>query len=290
MGPARPRDVSGDGRRDLLALNDDGLHVHLATADGLPAVPTRIEALPDYLKNEPKDAKKKTTNDTTLILADVDGDGDPDLIARKEQEADGFENGTITLLVLVNDGQRMLPDKPQQVLRFEAAELRIEITDVDGDGRPDLFLRKFELPSMFEAVTGLEFTLSHLLFRGRSGKVPFERKPDMRQTRTFDENTVQEAIANRHLTLDCSGDGVADLVEVDLEGRIAIRRLKLRSSFLGGKRWSLDEDPWKRFDVRGSLAALTVRDLNGDGLGDIISPSDEALIILLSQRGTGGTR
>jgi hypothetical protein len=277
-------DVDGDGHDDLLVLEDLELSVYLADSAGaIPTSPTRIEALPDYLRTDDEDENDEDRS-ISIRFADLDGDGDQDILARDATDPDGFENGSFSLRILLNDGERLLPDKPQQVLRFEAAELRVHVTDVDGDGRPDLALRKFELPSLLDAVTGLEFTLTHLLFLGKEkGSRPFERKPALKQGQTFDETTLQEAIKNRELAMDCDGDGVADMVEVDLKGRIAIRRLKLEDGFFSGPSWSIEESPWLRFDTYGSVNSIQVRDLNNDGLGDIISAGSETATILLSR-------
>ena len=212
-------------------------------------------------------------------------DDDPnDVLARQRAGDDGLANEEISIFVLVNDGERLLPPEPRQVLRFEAAELRVEVTDVDGDGLPDLALRKFEMPGLIDAMTGLEFTLTYLIFLGESGERPFGRKPVLKQSQTFDETTLQDAIKNRELTMDCDGDGIADLVEVDFDGNITIRRLAHDESFFGGGAWTLESSPWLRFETFGSIESIQVRDLNGDGLGDIISEGPEALTVLLSVR------
>ena len=105
----------------------------------------------------------------------------------------------------------------------------------------------------------------------------------------YDEETIVELVANRNLTMDCDGDGLADLVEVDLDGRVGIRRLRRSSSFFGGTSWSLERSHWKRFETGGSIRSLDVRDLNGDGLGDVVSAGERRLTILLSVR-PGGRR
>ena len=279
-GPALA-DVDGDGALDLVQKNGEELQLFLSDGAGLPSEPTRIETLASARVSEPEEDESWSS----LRLVDLDGDGDLDALARFDLEGEGLENEEITLSLFVNDGQRLLPEKPQQILRFEAAELRARVADVDGDGRPDLIVRKFELPSFLDSMTGLEFRLTHLVYLGESGARPFARKPALKQVQTFDENTIRGAIANRQMTLDCDGDGIADMVEVDLNGRVAIRRLRRDTGFFGGESWELDEAPWRRFEVFGSIEALSVRDLNGDGLGDIVSESDEALTILLS---TGG--
>jgi FG-GAP-like repeat len=273
-------DVNGDGAADLLMLGDDELRVHLSKGGRFRAEPDRRESFPDYLLLDDENES------LVLRLEDLDGDGDPDLLGTVEREADGFEDSDLRLLLLINDGQRMLPATPNQVLRIEAAVIRVEVLDADGDGRPDLSLRKFNLPSLVETVTGLEFTMTYLLFLGeRASDRVVARKPAMRQSETFDENSVSEVLKYRVFKLDCDGDGRPDVVEVDLQGRIAIRRLTFDSGFFSGDTWELDSDPWRRFDVRGDVEQLEVIDLNGDGLGDVISRGPSGLTLLMSREG-----
>ena len=277
-------DLDGDGAVDLVTWADDRLQVYAGgPGGGVASEPTRVEARPAYLSD----------GDADLRFVDLDGDGDLDLLARKEDDDESdssdLENGEVSLYVLLNDGARLFPAQPDQILRFEAAELRARVTDVDGDGRPDLAIRKFELPSLIGAVTGLEFKLTHLLFRGQADGPPFERKPALDQTETYDENSIQGAIKNRALVLDCDGDGIADLVEIDLAGRIAIRRLRREKSFFGGASWSVERTPWVRFDAFGDIESVDVRDLNDDGLGDIVSRGERSLTVLLSAA-EGGRR
>ena len=277
-------DLDGDGDRDLVRWAEDGLHIHLHGPDGIRPTPDRVEALPAYLQEH--------EDELSLRLVDFDGDGRRDLLGQIDKNAEDFENSEITLLILVNDGKRMLPALPGQILRFAAAMVNAELVDVNADGRPDLVVREFELPGLVDTVTGLEFRLTHLVYPAASrGARMFERKPLLKQSQVFDEESVGAAIANRHLALDCDGDGIPDLVEVDLHGRIAIRRLVHESSFFGGDRWKLEVDPWKRFDAQGSIDSLAVRDLNGDGLGDIVSRGRRSLTVFLSaRRGGGGGR
>lgn len=272
-------DVDGDGAQDLVFEHEEALHVHLARAGRFALEPDRREAFPDYLKHEDDENVA-----TELQLVDLDGDGDADVIARRRRDGDGLENADINLLLLRNDGKRLFPEQPTQVLRFEAAVLRVDVADANGDGRPDLVLRKFELPGLLGTVTGLEFTLTHLVFFGEKGARFFERKPALEQKRTFDESTIQEAIANRSMRLDADGDGLADLVEVDLAGRIAIRRLRKDKGFFTGTTWTLDESPWKRFGNVGSIESLEVDDWNGDGLVDIASRGSTGFTLILSRR------
>ncbi len=264
--------VDRDGREDLVRRTASGIAIHLQTESGFRAEPDRVEEWPAYLED-----------DVVLELVDLDGDGDTDVVAVEDPDG-GVDNDEIQVFALRNDGARLLPEKPHQVLRFEAAEITVQCADIDGDGRVDLALRKFEMPSLLDAVSGLEFTLTHLLFRGEEGKRPFERKPVVKTAETFDEKTFETVVKRRVWRLDCSGDGLADVVEIDLQGRISMRRLLVSKSFFGGESWEIEATPWRRFPTTGNIEEVEVRDLNGDGLADVVSETGSALTILLSSR------
>lgn len=266
-------DVDGDGLLDLLAWTDEGLAMHAQGADE----PSWVQPLPEYLN--PKDTSR------SLTLADLDGDGDLDVLAKLTEDAEGLNNSSVRLLILLQDGGRFFPSKPNQVLRFSAAEMRTQVTDVNGDGRLDLVIRKFELPGLLESINGLEFRFTHLVFFG--SKRGFERKPSVKEVEVYDENSVASAIANYKLVRDCDGDGHADLVALDLEGRLSVRRIIKKSSFFGGDTWRLEVAPWKLFNTRGAITSLDVPDLNGDGLGDLVSLGSKRLTVFLSQRRKG---
>ena len=274
-------DVDGDGARDLVALTPDELVVHWNAGEGSDGAfarrPPRIEARPAYLDHDEVD----------LEVVDLDGDGDPDLLARTSDEVDGIGAEQVSVLALLNDGTRLFPERPDQVLRFETNDLTVFATDVDGDGRVDLALRKFELPSFLDMVTDVEFKLTFLLYLGVDGPRPFERKPVLKKAQAVDEAGLVEQLANRAIEMDCDGDGLADVVEIDTEGRVSIRRLVHDRGFFGGSTWSLEDTPWARFQTFGSIESIEVRDLNRDGLGDVISRGPKALSLLLSTPGAG---
>ena len=268
-------DVDGDGRPDMVLLDGNQLKVHIATSAGIPEHPTRVEELPEYLRRENIRA--------ALRIVDIDGDGDVDVLGLWSEDISGLENGQWRVFVMHSTKTALLPAKPTQVLRFEAAELNATIADVDGDGRPDLAIRRFQMPSMLETVTGLEFRFAHILYLGRKDGT-FDRRPALKSEKSYDEESIREVIANRILSMDCSGDGIADLVEIDLAGTLAVRRLRKESSFFGADTWKIDEGYWKRYASRGSVSSLEVLDLNNDGLGDIVSASKSVLTVYLSQR------
>jgi len=268
-------DVDGDRLRDLVVLDGDELRVHLGSANGFAAAPSRVEKLPEYLK--------RGDDAAALELVDLDGDGRLDVLATWNEEFEGFENVEWRVLVLLATKERLFPAEPNQVLRFEAANVSAEVGRIDGDARPDLVVRTFAVPSLVAAATGLTFEQTQLVYVGVRGG--FERKPLFRQARTFDENGVREVIANRVMRMDMSGDGLGDLVEVALDGKVTIKRLRKESGFFSGTTWQIDEAPWKSYATRGSVLSLDVRDRNGDGLGDVVSRAENGLTVLLSKKG-----
>jgi len=269
-------DTNGDGRQDLLIRRGDKLILFEAGADGLPSTPTRTETLPEYLDKE--------DHDLVLRLHDLDGDGDTDILAWLSPETDGIEKRVFNYLVLLNDGARLLPEQPDQVLRFKGSGSESEVTDVDDDGRPDLVITKYELPELTDVLTGFNFRRSAYVYFA-ADKQPFDRKPALRDEQSFDIESLQDALVRRRIAADLSGDGIADLVEVDLSGRVAIRRLGEESSFFGGSDWTIEDRAWKRFELGADVSSLEVTDLNGDGIGDLVNPRDDGISLMLSRRG-----
>lgn len=270
-------DVDGDRRLDMLFLEEKVLRIHTLGTD--PAAATEVE-LPAYLKMGEEDI------DVDITPVDVDGDGDVDLMVRIAPDSDGLGNRTLDLLVLRNHGGQLLPAKPDQVLRFEAAEIRFRVIDANGDGRPDLCVRKFEMPSVMEVTTGLEFRSSTLVYFGKA-KGPrgpaFDRKPAVKEQQVFDAESLGQALGRKRLGLDASGDGLADEVEVGLNGEIEIRRLRKESSFFSGDTWKLESTPWRSFDALGNIGDLTVADVNGDGIADLLSSGEDSVAVLVSR-------
>lgn len=272
-------DVNGDGRTDVLVLGQDGLHVYLAGDGGFSSDPSRIEPLPEWLD--------KDDSELRLRLADLDGDGDVDLIARSSPDQRRLDSVTFTYFVLVNDGQRLFPEQPQQVLRFDGTGTEFQATDVDGDGRLDLVVTKYVLPSLTDLVTGFRLERGAYVFLGRTrGPEPFERKPSLRDEQVFTMDSLQDALVVRQIPGDLSGDGIADLVEVDLTGRVAVRRITHEEGAFGGGSWELEGDAWKRFDLGSDLKRLQVQDVNGDGLTDLANPRAGNFELVLSRKGS----
>ena len=205
-------------------------------SDGFSAEPTRIEPLPDWLFKEDTDLR--------LRLVDLDGDGKVDLIARASPSQHKIDTVTFTYFVMINDGTRIIPEQPQQVLRFDGTGTDSQVTDVNGDGRLDFVITKYVLPKLTDLVSGFRFERGAYVFFGKAkGPEPFERKPALRDEQTFTIDSLQDALVQRQIPGDLSGDGIADLVEADLTGRVAVRRITHEDGRLGGGSWELRPTP-----------------------------------------------
>jgi hypothetical protein len=240
-----------------------------------------VELLPDWLPVQ--------DHELILTLRDLDGDGDLDLLARSSKDRNSIDRIVFTYFVLLNDGQRMIPEQPDQVLRFEGSGTESAVTDVDGDGRPDLIVTKWELPSLKELFSGFKLRRSTSVFFAGKG-TPFEKKFGLHDEQVFSIDSLQDALVLRFIEGDLSGDGIADMVEVGLGGDVLVRRIVRRSRFLGPDEWQIEAQPWKRFEMGVDLRGLKLLDINGDGLPDLLNPGRETLALMLSQRGREASR
>ncbi len=264
-------DIDGDGIKDVLVLGKDELRFHRSGS----LEPTRIETLPAYM--DPGKARRR------LMLEDADGDGDIDLLVIKQARFKALGTDPSVILVLINDGKSLLPESPTQILRFEGIELVAQFADVNGDDRRDLVIRKFELPGITDSLTGLKFHFTHLVHFG-NGKA-FDRKATVRHEEVYDESDIQAAVGSYDMSLDCSGDGVADLVAINLQGELTLRRVQFKKGgFFSADTWALEPAPWKVFPTGSLYGLLKVIDLNRDGIGDLIAQREEGLTIQISKR------
>jgi hypothetical protein len=274
-------DLNNDGHIDLVTKGGNALRIHLATDQGIPHEPVRTEKYPGLMvhNNVRRD----------IEFHDLDADGDLDALVRLREARDGFSIGDITIrfLVMKNDGGQLLSETPNQVLTFSGMSVRASVADINGDGLQDLVISKVAAPGLGDLVTiadGLNFTRNTMAFFGE-GDARFSRTPNLDPPPiSFDEDSVEDAISRRLLSEDFNGDGIADLVDVDLTGQIAIYRVFKESGFFSGESWELDETPWQRFEVRGDIRDLHASDVNGDDLGDVVSFRDNGVTLLLSRR------
>jgi len=251
--------IGNNGRNRFLA--NDGLGGFVdETAERLPGVS------PDGGGPSASEAESRPSGDRTqdLELADVDGDGDLDLVVGNEDRN----------RLLINDGTGVFSDETAKrlVFRDEPEETReADFGDIDGDGDPDLFfanVRAFVRGAnprnrlLLNDGTGHFTDVSdRYLAAAESPRSPAARP-------SFDADFI-----------DINADGAPDLVTADTEegwrsparARVLINTsAEDGNAALEGVRRFVDET--ERFfptTARGNGFDVEAADLDGDGTQEI---------------------
>jgi hypothetical protein len=194
---------------------------------------------------------------TDVAIAELDGEGLPDLVVVREDDADpdaepGGEPGRQDVTV-VRGGTPI-------ALHYASgldAPRDVEPGDLDGDGRPEIVL------------AGDEPSVSVLRNEGGGGFADGDLAP-----------TAAGGATRRIALTDLDGDGRLDLLATD-SGAAAL--LVLRGDGTGGLQ-PLGPRPT---GLPGAATAVTAGDVNGDGAIDALAGGDGAFAALLGDRGGG---
>ncbi|HSZ57445.1 MAG TPA: FG-GAP-like repeat-containing protein [Tepidisphaeraceae bacterium] len=233
-------DVNGDGRADLIVAGQSGVSVLLGNGNGT--------FLPGYTVGvgDPGFEQRRT-----LAVADVNGDGKPDLIVGNYYAND--------VAVLLGNGNGTF----QAPLTFaNTSPYLISVADINGDGRPDLVIA--DLGPNAEDV-------SVLLGNGNG---------------TFQSaQTVFHPLSNRFsfTVADVNGDGKPDLLVAQPYGYY--RGISL---LLGNGNGTFKAP--QTLNVGGSYPVsprnVAVADVNGDGNSDLVAGQPTTSVLLGNGNGT----
>jgi hypothetical protein len=130
-------DLNGDGRPDLIVANNGGpgtVSVLLNTT--APGATTASFAAQQTFAtgNHP----------LSVVVADLNGDGRPDLIVANYEE-DPYTDGTVSVLLNTTaPGATTASFAAQQTFATGSGPFSVAAADVNGDGRPDLILANFD--------------------------------------------------------------------------------------------------------------------------------------------------
>lgn len=238
-------DVDGDALPDVLVLDPDAGHAWYPNLDG-----QRFGA------RTPMDRAPVSLNNPGVQLADMDGDGAADLVARVSDQADGFRFYRGGDAAGFGEAQRIQPNPPQG---FSDPDVRL--VDLDLDRLTD-WIRT-------DAATG-EVVVAYN--QGGGAFSAPERLPPV------DPVEIIRFATGARLA-DVNGDGLSDVV--------AVRSGSVR--YWPGTGFG-------RFDAEivlegapilddGELSRLQVRDLDGDGLADLAAVGVRTLRVWLNHSG-----
>ncbi|WJS85982.1 FG-GAP-like repeat-containing protein [Paracoccus sp. TOH] len=240
-------DLNGDGRADLIAFGDGGVHV--ALSDG-----TRFVDAGRWLADFGQNAGHWRVALHERAVADVDGDGRDDVI--------GFGGGSTLVSLSTGTG---LTGVRVWTREFSYAagwrnELHVrDLADVNGDGRADVV--GFGDAGVRVALsTGTGFAASTLW------------------TAEFGRDTGWSVALHERLLADVDGDGRADIVGFGEDGVLVA--LSTGAGFAAAQLWSDGfghADGWRTDRHERRMA-----DVNGDGRADIVGFGEDVVQVALS--------
>jgi hypothetical protein len=264
-------DVHHDGRDDLIIRRDDlsgreTYAVYLQETNGRfgPTPAATAEGKPD--------------RHSWLCWLDINRDGKLDLVKstwlREPWFVPGVSSGKVLVEIHLADAQGKIRAQPQQVFRKNDWTPALPMVDVDGDGYPDLVLGY----SLFDSREGmrkmltakqLDFSLKLHFYRPGEG---FPAKPDCEREVVIhlDRHSVfmgadRRQFFNRFVDVsgDFNGDGKRDLLVRDRSEEISAYCFISRE-----KGFSRNAD--FRFKCPEPIEHWEIRDLNGDGVSDLV--------------------
>jgi hypothetical protein len=125
-------DVNGDGRQDLVVVNTDANSVSVLLGTTLPgsATPTFAPELELPVGGAP----------VTPVLADVDGDGRPDIVVPNQT------SGGVSILVNTTPaGSTLASFAPVVGLALTGGGVNVAVGDLNGDGKPDVLAASYAM-------------------------------------------------------------------------------------------------------------------------------------------------
>ncbi|RMH65673.1 MAG: RNA-binding protein [Bacteroidetes bacterium] len=245
VGPPLARaDVNGDGLDDVFAGGGVGQagRLYLQQPDGrfVAASPAPFAA----------DAP---SHDAAAVFVDADADGDPDLyVASRGYGAFAPQDAALQDRLYLNDGRGGFTRQEDALPPMPTSTGTVAVTDVDGNGWPDLFVGGYVVPGRYP-----EPPRSYVLVNDGTGR--------------FEDRTADLAPALQHVGMvraaawhDLDADGTPELIVAGLW--MPIRIFSADGGVLHDRTDRYFERP-----LHGLWSALLVQDLNGDGRLDLLA-------------------
>jgi hypothetical protein len=244
-------DFNGDGKPDVVLTSSSGaVEVMLNTTPSGAATPT-FTAWKSFATG---------ARPTDVAVADVNGDGKPDIIVAN------YADNTVSVLLNTTPTGATTPSfASQQIIHTGTKPRFLTLADLNGDGRPDLIV-----------TNSGDNTVSVFLNQTAAGASAVAFGPQ--QTWATGANPVSVA------AVDVNGDGRPDLVVVNnsLDSSVSVL-LNLTAPGAASAAFA----PQQTFHIGSFPFSLAVADFNGDGRPDLVTstsdtPSRSTIAMLLN--------
>jgi hypothetical protein len=253
-------DDDGDGARDLVATTRYALTAFRGGAAGLAPKPTRTRRFPPFTFEE---ERRSDSNLLLPALADLDGDGDADLVVHRTVGT--LMGSRAETRIHANPGAGADPlAAPAGSLAVEGGVATAELVDLDGDGRAELVqsVLPFGVAQLARILVRSQAELELRVYGFAAGKLG---TPELRWsdelTLPFDFKASRVTTLLPELDGDYNGDGRRDLLYGDGDGNARIR-LGAAGGGFGGEVGAVP--------LGANGGASVSADLDGDRLAEII--------------------
>jgi hypothetical protein len=286
-------DINGDGRPDVVSLDNIGTDVQVYLNTTAPGATTASFAAMQPVSLE----QTGNPEPYSVVATDVNGDGHPDLVVSTQV-------GNVTVLVNTTPpGATTVSFAPAQIFATSNNSQTINVVDFNGDGRPDIEVAVTGLGSIEVLLNTTAPGASSASFSaaksfaisgyGRSAAVADfngDGLPDLagvaNSTVTMLRNTTQPGASDASVAAaqnfnsggdsplqvraaDVNGDSRPDLFVVDEDGGVSVL---LNTTAAGAKSFSFAPAVVFAKDVlAGSIA---IGDIDGDGRPDLVLPNN----------------
>ena len=251
-------DINGDGKPDLIAANYASSTVSVL----LNTTPTGATSA----SFSTQQTFAVGTEPISVAVADINGDGKPDLVVANEYSS----TGTYTVSVLLNTtptGATSASFSTQQTFIVGNTPRSVTTADVNGDGKPDIIV-----------VNNFDKTVSVLLNTTPTGS----STASFATEQTFAAGNGPVSVT----AVDINGDGKPDLVVTNANDATVSILLNTTTSSS-----TTSFATQQTFPVGKGADSVTTADINGDGKPDLVvtNLSDVTFSVLLNATTAGSS-